>query len=90
MIRIMLYDLAHRKKKRISAIAKETGIARSTITSIYHEKVKMIQLETINKLCEYFDCQPGDLIRFEMEEPLINKNDFDRKAIDELAEPKVR
>ena len=65
MIRVMLYELAHRKKKRMIEISNETGISRNTLSQINLENVKMIQLNTIEKLCKYFDCQPGDLLKYE-------------------------
>ena len=65
MIISYLYELSHKSNKTVSQISKETGIARSTLTSLYHDKSKMIQMNTIDKLCEYFGCQPGDLLKCE-------------------------
>ena len=65
MIRIMLYELAHRKKVRITDISRQTGLSRTTLTAINQEDAKGINFNTLDMLCRYFGCQPGDLLRYE-------------------------
>lgn len=46
-----------------------TGISRNTLSSFVNSKANGIQYDTLNKLCEYLDVSPGDLlthIRFEI------------------------
>jgi putative transcriptional regulator len=45
-------------------IFDKTGLARSTISNLYHDKAASINYETINKLCTLFDCKIEDLIEF--------------------------
>jgi putative transcriptional regulator len=45
-------------------IFDKTGLARSTISNLYHDKAVSINYETINKLCTLFDCKIEDLIDF--------------------------
>jgi putative transcriptional regulator len=52
---------------KLSQVAKETGISRTTLTNIYYSKNKMINLDTLDKLCKYFDCQITDILKFEQE-----------------------
>ena len=48
----------------ISDVARETGVNRGTITRLYHETAQRIELETIDRLCELFDCDVGDLLEY--------------------------
>lgn len=48
--------------RTISELAATTGISRSTLTTLYYANGKGIHLETLEKLCGYFDCTVGDLL----------------------------
>ncbi|NLW46862.1 MAG: helix-turn-helix transcriptional regulator [Firmicutes bacterium] len=48
-------------------LADKTGIRPATIYALYHETIKRIEIEQIAKLCEVFDCQPGDILSYEVE-----------------------
>ncbi|NLY80906.1 MAG: helix-turn-helix transcriptional regulator [Lysinibacillus sp.] len=58
-----------KKKLKMSDIVRETGISRNTIRALYHETAKGIQFETLEKLCNYLQCEIGDL--FELEEEAV-------------------
>lgn len=49
------------KKKRISEVSRETGISRTTLTRLYYGR-SAFSLDTLAKLCAYFDCTMTDLI----------------------------
>lgn len=49
-------------KMNISDVARESGLNRSTISSLYHEKATRIELETIEKICKVFGCSVGDML----------------------------
>jgi putative transcriptional regulator len=55
------------KKLKIADVVNETGINRSTVTRLYHETTTRIDFETLEKLCVYFDCMPGDLLTIEVD-----------------------
>lgn len=54
MIINRLSELMGERRIKISKLSAETGIARSTLTPIYYNKSEMIKIDTINKLCKYF------------------------------------
>lgn len=58
------------RKLKIIDVARDTGINRGTITRLYHETASRVELEVIEALCRYFDCQVGDLFEY-----LPNDND---------------
>lgn len=64
MIRNRLNVLLAERNLKITRVSKDTGIARSTITSISQNDVKMIQLETINSLCIYLGVTPCEFFEF--------------------------
>ena len=50
------------RKLKISDVANDTGINRGTITRLYKETAERVELDVIEKLCRYFECDVGDLI----------------------------
>lgn len=61
MIKCHLARLMGERKMSVSDVARETGLHRNTVTLLYKETAKQVDIETIDKLCELFDCQVADL-----------------------------
>jgi len=61
MIRCHLSKLMGEKKVKIIDVARDTGISRNMISSLYYENAKRIDLEALDVLCKYFECQPDTL-----------------------------
>jgi putative transcriptional regulator len=49
------------RKLRVADVARGTGLSRSTVTSLYKETAERIDLDTIDALCEFLDCEVGEL-----------------------------
>lgn len=65
MVKIHLSRLMGERKLKISDLARETGINRGTITRLYHETAERVELDVIEKLCDYFQCEIADLLEIE-------------------------
>lgn len=61
MIKCHLSRLMGEQKLKIIDVARETGLNRNTVTLLYKETATRVDLEAIDKLCEYFNCEVGDL-----------------------------
>lgn len=61
MLRCRLSHLMFRDKLRISDVVRETGLNRSTVTALYKESATRVELPAIDRLCNLFHCQVGDL-----------------------------
>ena len=42
-------------------VAEGAGVRQATISAIYHSQMKRVEMDTLEALCTFFDCQPGDL-----------------------------
>ena len=60
---------------KISEIAKETVISRTTLTNLYYRRTDKISFDVLNKLCKYLNCNVQDIFEYkeELNEP-ITKN----------------
>ncbi|MGN7478952.1 helix-turn-helix domain-containing protein [Solibacillus silvestris] len=60
--------LLAKQKKKMADVEKETGLSKNTIRGLYYETSKGIQFSTLNIVCDYLDCEIGDLIQIKKEE----------------------
>ncbi len=70
--RILLAQKATREQHSIALndVQRKTGVAWSTLNSWANNQVTRYDAPVIQALCEYFDCQVGDLLVFEKESPM--------------------
>ena len=64
MIKCHLSRLMGERKLKIADVARDIEVNRGTITRLYQETATRVDLDVIDKLCGYFDCQVGDLLEF--------------------------
>lgn len=50
------------RKARSKDLAAHVGITETNLSLLKSGRVKGIRFETLEKICEYLDCQPGDLL----------------------------
>ncbi|MGG0793790.1 helix-turn-helix transcriptional regulator [Brevibacillus laterosporus] len=53
MIKCHLSKICGERRLKITKIAEDTGISRTTLTAIYYEKGKSVTFEVMDKLCKY-------------------------------------
>lgn len=56
-----LSEILGRRRLKISEVAKETGIPRNSLTAIYYERYTCVNLNTVEKLCDFLDCSVGEM-----------------------------
>ncbi|HEY0626014.1 MAG TPA: helix-turn-helix transcriptional regulator [Allosphingosinicella sp.] len=57
-----------RRKVRSKELAAYVGITEANLSLLKSGRVKGIRFETLEKICDYLNCQPGDLLEFEHDE----------------------
>lgn len=68
MIRCHLSRMMGERKMKIADVARETGLNRSTITALYQETASRVDLDAVERLCELFQCEVGELFEVVSEE----------------------
>ena len=53
-----------RRKMKLKDLAAAISISEQNVSLIKTGKVKGIRFETLAKICEVLDCQPGDILEF--------------------------
>lgn len=57
-----------RRKMRSRDLAERIGIAEQNVSLLKSGKVKGVRFDTLEKICEALDCQPGDLLEYRTDE----------------------
>lgn len=53
------------RKAKSKELAAHVGITETNLSLLKSGRVKGIRFETLDKICRYLDCQPGDLLVWE-------------------------
>ena len=66
---IRLDVMLAKRKVRAKELAEAIGITQANLSLLKSGKVKGVKFATLDAICEYLECQPGDLLEHEPESP---------------------
>ncbi|HGG65428.1 MAG TPA: transcriptional regulator [Rhodobacteraceae bacterium] len=58
-----------KRKMRSKQLAELIGITEQNVSLLKSGKVKGVRFETLARICDVLDCQPGDILEFEKDDP---------------------
>jgi putative transcriptional regulator len=53
-----------KRKMRSRELAERIGVAEQNVSLLKSGKVKGVRFDTLEKICEALECQPGDLLEW--------------------------
>lgn len=56
-----------KRKRRSCELAEFVGITEQNVSLLKSGKVKGVRFSTLEKICEFLECQPGDLLEYRRE-----------------------
>jgi len=56
-----------KRKMRSRDLAQRIGIAEQNVSLLKSGKVKGVRFDTLEKICEVLECQPGDILEYRPE-----------------------
>ena len=57
-----------KRKMRLKTLAQEVGITEANLSVLKNGKAKAVRFSTLEKLCEVLECQPGDILEYQVEQ----------------------
>jgi putative transcriptional regulator len=54
-----------KRKVRSKELAEAIGITEQNLSILKTGKAKAIRIATLNAICEYLSCQPGDILEYQ-------------------------
>lgn len=58
---------------RSKELAEYVGITEANLSLLKQGKVKGVRFDTLERICEFLECQPGDVLRYERSEEVEKK-----------------
>jgi putative transcriptional regulator len=62
MIKIRIDHLLKEHERSFYWLAKETGVSHTTLWRLKKDKAQGITFNTLERICQALDCQPGDVL----------------------------
>ena len=60
-----------KRKMSVTDLSEKVGITMVNISILKNGKAKAIRFSTLDKICEVLHCQPGDIIEYVKDEPML-------------------
>lgn len=64
-IKVRLGVMLAERNVKSKDLAEYVGITEANLSLLKQGKVKGVRFETIERICRFLNCQPGDLLRYE-------------------------
>ena len=64
MIKIKLSDLLGKNKMTQKSLAEIAHIRPATVSKMYYEEVKRIDINHLNNICKAFNCEISELLEY--------------------------
>lgn len=64
MIIINIDVMLAKRKMSVTELSNRVGITMANMSILKNGKAKAIKLETLSKICEVLNCQPGDILEY--------------------------
>jgi len=68
MIVVNLDVMLAKRKVKSKDLAQAVGITEQNISLIKTGKIKGLRLATLDAICRFLECQPGDILEYRAEE----------------------
>ncbi|EZX22696.1 MULTISPECIES: helix-turn-helix transcriptional regulator [Mammaliicoccus] len=65
MIKIKLDEILKERHVSLTELAQEVDITIANLSILKTGKAKAVRFSTLEAICEYLDCQPGDIMVYE-------------------------
>ncbi len=58
------------RKVKSKALAEYVGITEANMSLLKQGKVKGMRFDTLEHICDYLQCQPGDILKYQADDGL--------------------
>ncbi|WP_395542267.1 helix-turn-helix domain-containing protein [Neotabrizicola sp. sgz301269] len=64
-IQVRLAVMLAERNVKSKELAEYVGITEANLSLLKKGHVKGVRFETLERICDFLDCQPGDLLRYQ-------------------------
>lgn len=66
-IKVNLDLMLVKRDMSLTELSEKVGVTISNLSILKTGKAKAVRFSTLNAICEALDCQPGDILEFELD-----------------------
>jgi len=67
-ITVKLDDMLHDRRMTLTQLAERVDLTLANLSILKTGKAKAMRFSTLEAICRELECQPGDLLRYELHE----------------------
>lgn len=64
MIIVNIDVMLAKRKMSVTELSERVGITLANISILKNGKAKAIKIQTLDKICEALDCEPGEILEY--------------------------
>lgn len=64
MIIVNIDVMLAKRKMSVTELSERVGITMANISILKNGKAKAIKIQTLDKICEALDCEPGEILEY--------------------------
>jgi putative transcriptional regulator len=64
---VKLDDMLHDRRMTLTDLADRVGMTLANLSILKTGKARAIRFSTLDAICDALSCQPGDILRFDIE-----------------------
>lgn len=64
MIIVNVDVMLAKRKMRLTELSQRVGISLANLSILKNGKARAVRLDTLDKICNALDCQPGDVLEY--------------------------
>ena len=57
------------RKMSLNELSERVGVANVNLSKLKNGRVSAIRFSTLEAICDVLDCQPGDILEYQREDP---------------------
>ena len=65
---VCLDEVMAEKNVTVTELAKAVDISRVNMSHLKSGKIKAIKMSTLDGICSYLECEPGDILKYEKDD----------------------
>lgn len=78
MIKIKISELLGKHKMTQKSLAEIAHIRPATVSKMYYEEIKRLDIKHINNICKTFDCNVSDILEYIPDNEVLTKNNKEK------------
>lgn len=64
VVKIKISELLGKYRMTQKALSELTGIRQATISKMYYDEAKRVEIEQLNQICKVFQCPISDVLEY--------------------------